>query len=159
MMESNGYYVGMESEKGVEEAKKALDAVPELSSAGSRSGAYPYWFSVSVSLWAGLLVSTVGEAIWVLVFVAGLVVYQFWRRAYCKAWANEVKTFKELRTVILFAIPVSGLFLLSYIVRTHYGNTWIPVIAGMVVGLSLYFLCEKTYASVRKYQVGERNVR
>jgi hypothetical protein len=133
---------------GREEARAALASIERARAAGLKRGLYPRWFAVAMSLWAGALAATVGSAVWLPLFAAGLLAYVLWCRR-LDAWVEEVQTRRDLWLVVLMGLGFGALFIAGYLGRWHYGWAWAQLAAGLVVAVGPFGLTELAHGSAR----------
>jgi 4-amino-4-deoxy-L-arabinose transferase-like glycosyltransferase len=130
------------------EARAALAAADRMAAAGLDRGLYPRGFAFAMSLWAGSLAATVGSAVWLPLFAAGLVGYTGYRRRR-GAWVREVQGRGDLAVVLVLGLLVGAVFVGGYVARWHFDLRWAQPVAGVVVAAGLLTATELTYGRTR----------
>lgn len=142
----------------IREAQEAFGSAERMRLAGLRRGLYPRWFAAATALWAGVSATLIAveSPVWILLFVAGLIGYQLYRRKK-GAWVQEVNSRRELLLVVALAILVCLIAAGGYVGRQHFDISWAPVISGATIALGLFLLMEITYRPVRTHLNSENS--
>lgn len=142
-----------------DEAQDALDSVEQMKASGFRRAAPPRWFAVGMSL-----IVTVGFALYglnepgdvpALFIVLGLALFVGFSRQRISAVGRE--ELPDTTSGILGLVGVSAfliaLFFGGIIIRRTYDLAWVPLLTGIVAGMTIYLLSE----SERRYLLSKSN--
>lgn len=139
-----------------EQAMAALRAADQQQASAFKRGLYPRRFAVIMAVWAGVLTVAIGigNSWWLLWWLAGMLGFFYWRN-HRGIWVNEIHSRRDLGIVIVcvFAILLIGF---AGITGAAEGLSWAPYLAGTLVALLLYGICEFSYRHIWSAGSGDR---
>lgn len=130
-----------------DEAQDALDSVGKLTSSGFRRAIPPRWYGVGISL-----IVAIGFALYALedagntpalFIVLGIALFVGFSRERINVFGKELPDTKTGIwalagiCVFLFSLFFGGIF-----VRRAYDIAWVPLVTGLIAGITIYLLSE-----------------
>lgn len=131
----------------LDEAQDALDSVEKAKSAGFRRAMPPRWYGVGISL-----IVAVGFALYsledpgnspALFIVLGMALFVGFSRERIDVFAKELPNTKPgIWALVGVSAFLFALFFGGIIVRRAYDAAWVPVVTGLIAGITIFFLSE-----------------
>jgi len=141
-----------------DEAQDALDSIEKMKNSGFRRAAPPRWYAVGMSV-----IVAIGFALYALespgntpalFVVLGIALFVGFSREKLGAFGKELPDTKvgvwALAGIcaFLFALFFGGIF-----IRRAYDISWVPLVTGLIAGITIYLLSE----SERRYYLAKTN--
>jgi hypothetical protein len=130
-----------------EEARDALDTIQEMNAAGRKRGVAPRWYGIGIAL-----IVTIGFALYAqqdpgnfpgLFIALGVVLFGAASRDKIGAMSRAVPdTRPAIWGLIGVSVFLGALFFGGIYFRRVYDLAWIPVVTGLIAGMTLFLLSE-----------------
>lgn len=129
-----------------EEAQEALDSVVKMEAVGWRRAVPPRWFGAGVGLLIASLLAlyALEDPYPYIVFpIVGLGVFITTVREKSGVYGRDFPTTKaSVWALVLFVAVMVLVFFGSVVIRRAYDAVWVPVVAGLLVGLIVFLASE-----------------
>ena len=130
-----------------DEAKDALNSVEKAKRSGFRRAIPPRWYSLGISL-----IVAVGFALYgledpgnfpALFIVLGIALFVGFSRERIDVFAKELPDTKAgILAMVGICAFLFALFFGGIIVRRAYNIAWVPVVTGLIAGITIFLLSE-----------------
>ena len=143
-----------------DEAKKALESVVKMEGAGWRRAVPDRWFGAGVAVLIASLFAlyALEDPYPYIVFpIIGLALFITTAREKSGAHGRDAPTSTaNVWSMVLFIIVLLVVFFGSIVIRRAYDAAWVPLVAGLVVGLAVFLTSESARrAHLAKVDQGE----
>ncbi len=129
-----------------DEAQESLDAVARMGRAGSRLAVPDRWFGAGVAILIASLYSlyALQDPYPYIVFpIIGLGVFITTARDKSGAYGRDFPSIKaNAWATVLFVVVMLIVFFGSIVIRRTYDAVWVPLVAGLLVGLAVFLASE-----------------
>lgn len=129
-----------------DEAQKALDAVVKMESAGWRRAIPDRWFGAGVAVLIASLFAlyALQDPYPYIVFpIIGLALFIVSAREKSGAYGRDFPGTKaNIWATVLFTVVLLVIFFGSIVIRRTFDAAWVPLVAGLVVGLMVFLASE-----------------
>lgn len=129
-----------------DEAQEALELVEKMEGAGWRRAVPDRWFGAGVAVLIASLYSlyALEDPYPYIVFpIIGLAVFITTARDKCGAYGREFpSTNANAWAMVLFVVVMLIVFFGSIVIRRTYDAAWVPLVAGLLVGLMVFLASE-----------------
>ena len=129
-----------------DEAREALEVVQNMRIAGLTRAVPPRWYGIGISLTVGIgfaLYAQEDPGISVLVIVLGTVLFGASSREKIGVQGKAVPDTKSGRwALVAVSLFLVTLFFGGIFVRRAYDLAWVPLVTGLVAGVTIFLLTE-----------------
>ena len=129
-----------------DEAQEALESIVKIERAGWRRAVPDRWFGAGVAVLIASLFAlyALEDPYPYIVFpIVGLAVFITTVREKSGAYGRDFpRTTANLWAIVLFVVVLLVVFFGSIVIRRTYDAAWVPLVAGLVVGLMVFLASE-----------------
>ena len=128
-----------------EEAQEALESVVKMEDSGWRRAVPDRWFGAGVAILIGSLFAVYAlqdPYPYILFPILGLAIFISSAREKKGAYGRDFPSNTNVWAMILFTTVLLVVFFGSIVIRRTYDAAWVPLVAGLLVGLLVFWASE-----------------